>query len=506
MRRAALERARAHLRKVVSEHRRRGEARLPTVTVLAAQAMVSRNVLLRALDDVSSTEGLTRRPGSGIRIGPSCVSAVSAREPSKPRWQLIAEAVDRDVELGLYPPGSPVPTAKELRIRYGGCYRTLRRALLELQQRRVVVRRGANCVFPSPAPEHSSGSVLLVAAGQSDGSITFAGQRSTELYRSLCSIVSRHRVGFVPYSYFSWDDELFDTVDKRVTTWKQIAARRTVLGAIFWNAGMPRPENYVRMIRRLLRLGRPVAVIDEVGEADYGREFAGTMRPLVISLATGPLCGQVMGRYLVARGHRRVAYISHHHALRWSEHRLTGLQQSVGSTATPLQVVPAVSTELDYFVPHMQAHTERYTSSLSRPVEHLVRQVRKTFTDAAHAEDELRRALAGMVNADVTWNMLWPLFERAMGDHGVTAWVCANDKTAVAALSFLRKHNKRIAVAGFDDSIDAFLANVTSYNFDLQGVAHAAVRHVLFPAARERGGEALRTVEAEGFVVQRESA
>lgn len=510
MKRAALNRARAYLTNTVAEYRRRGEQRLPTVGALAAQASVSRNVLLRALEEVSEREGLTRRPGSGIWIGPapSSPTPVCGVDVGKPQWQLIADAVARDVELGIFAARDRVPAVKELRARYGGCYRTMRKALDDLLARRVIVRRGACCSFPSPAPEQSSGSVVLIAAGSNDGTITFDNTRSAELYRSLCSAVSRHRVSFVPYSYMSWDDNLFDPVSKKVISEKEIAGRHTVLGYVFWDMGMPKPENYVRMVRRLLRLGRPVVVIDEAGEAEFAGEFTGQTKPLVVSLATGPSCGLVMGRYLVARGHRRIAYISYHHALRWSEARLAGLRECARSAAAPVEIVPVVST--DYTMEHMLVHIQRYSKSLARPMERLVQKVRATFDNPWRAEVELREALNAMIDTEAIQNMLLPLFGQAVNEQGVTAWACANDATALAALSFLRARGGRnpapIAVAGFDDSTDAFLANLTSHNFDLQGVSHIATRHLLFPPSRPTRGEPVRIVEAEGFVVQRESA
>jgi hypothetical protein len=60
------------------------------------------------------------------------------------------------------------------------------------------------------------------------------------------------------------------------------------------------------------------------------------------------------------------------------------------------------------------------------------------------------------------------LFERALEDKGITAWVGCNDKAALSALRYLegkgRKAPAHLSVAGFDNSRESFEGGLTSFH------------------------------------------
>ncbi|MBD3241308.1 MAG: hypothetical protein GF331_12030 [Chitinivibrionales bacterium] len=90
----------------------------------------------------------------------------------------------------------------------------------------------------------------------------------------------------------------------------------------------------------------------------------------------------------------------------------------------------------------------------------------------------------------------------------MTAWVCYSDALAMQCKHFLsdvaRKAGKRPVVVGFDDSHEAFLERITSYNFNGKGYMHAMVDYILNPGRRMSGRLYDGAIELEGFVNERD--
>jgi len=215
-----------------------------------------------------------------------------------------------------------------------------------------------------------------------------------------------------------------------------------------------------------------------------------------------------MGRYLAGRGHRRIVFLSHYHGLDWSKRRLEGLQESFCGYPAPAEVIPVVSDGTSYNEENIRSLDRRYNEQISVPFAEFWARIGGAFLDAAQARDGMTGLIRGFLGGEITREQLELLFLRALERSDATAWVCANDDTALAALARLsqRGAGPPVALAGFDDSHRAFLAKLTSYNFDAAAVAHAAIRHLLFPARPPRGEGGPRVEAAEGFVVPRESA
>jgi DNA-binding LacI/PurR family transcriptional regulator len=121
----------------------------------------------------------------------------------------------------------------------------------------------------------------------------------------------------------------------------------------------------------------------------------------------------------------------------------------------------------------------------------------------------------GSFNSDLTMMQLLetqrrfeiPLFEKALADRSITAWVAANDTVAVHALAFLQEKKVRvpddISLIGFDDTLEAFKNGLTSYNFNIEVIARRMLNHILDsarePSKQPRGTDS----EVEGCMVER---
>jgi DNA-binding LacI/PurR family transcriptional regulator len=101
-----------------------------------------------------------------------------------------------------------------------------------------------------------------------------------------------------------------------------------------------------------------------------------------------------------------------------------------------------------------------------------------------------------------------PLCERALKDGAITAWVAANDETATILMDFLQmrgvKVPRQISVISFDNFHDAARRRLTSYDFNLRAVLHAALTFLVhtaeFTDLRRKS-----VIEMPGMLVERES-
>jgi hypothetical protein len=101
---------------------------------------------------------------------------------------------------------------------------------------------------------------------------------------------------------------------------------------------------------------------------------------------------------------------------------------------------------------------------------------------------------------------LRPFFSGILKKKEITAWVCADDKTGLPALSFLSGAGKKvpgeIAVVGFDNWPHDFLQGLSSYDFNMYGMVRQAIR-TISDKKEFRSRPAISTVE--GFFVERRS-
>ncbi|MBD3242520.1 MAG: hypothetical protein GF331_18165, partial [Chitinivibrionales bacterium] len=102
---------------------------------------------------------------------------------------------------------------------------------------------------------------------------------------------------------------------------------------------------------------------------------------------------------------------------------------------------------------------------------------------------------------------LRPLLEEALSDSSITAWVAANDPTAMACLRYLAEQRVRvpqdISLIGFDNSTDAFIHGLTSYDFNCPVVVQRMLAHILDPASLRRIQRGTDPIEVKGFLSRR---
>lgn len=477
----ALERARQYLTALASRMRERGDRQLPSYRELAARAEVSTVTVWKCLRELAAT-GLLERGSGRWRV-----AAGSAREGVReerrvagsagPAWKRVCDRVRSDIELGALGAGNHLPGGKELCARYGAAPATVRKAVRHLTELRIVQPYGRWYRVPAQAATPAGSSLFLVAFGC--GQIEMGTPRTRDNLRAAELLCSRHglRLRIVPVA--SGAHASLEPLREQLRRWPRS------VGAMFWDMGL-NTGTLVEAVDFVNGAGLPVALLCETDEIAAGLQHRRSVQPFVSGSSLAD--GAAVGRFLLARGHRRVAYVSPDAGAVYSTRRRNGLIDAFEQVGAHGAVV---------------VFEEQRTvdgASLSIVARREIQNIYEHYGNLEYA------AFREMVRRRLNAPQLQGLFETVAADPAVSAWVCNNDTTAVEALRFLRSRDiavpGTIAVVGYDDSLEAFVEGLSSYSFDPTGLAQAMLNFVL---TFDRRGKPLRRapVTLEGFVNER---
>jgi DNA-binding LacI/PurR family transcriptional regulator len=288
------------------------------------------------------------------------------------------------------------------------------------------------------------------------------------------------------------------TVDgRRIRSIATLKTHAPILGCILWCAAIDQ-DAVNSLIRQAGAIGLPVSALDDSGELRWD---ALRLPPLVRAVSQHPnaRAGCDAGRFLSRLGHSQVAYISHVSQAGWSVQRLQGLRQVIEDPGIGGRVqefgLPG-TVQGDFIDPVHRSRVLRLITSNApgEPVSGGATSLRE-LTD--HYVDEL-------IESNTVARMIEPHLDNALACPEITAWVASCDAVAVVARAFLQRRGVkipgRLSILGFDDAFEAFVARITSYNFNGQAAAVATLEHVL--AARRPKGDA-GAMEIGGYVTER---
>jgi DNA-binding LacI/PurR family transcriptional regulator len=217
--------------------------------------------------------------------------------------------------------------------------------------------------------------------------------------------------------------------------------------------------------------------------------------------------GKEMGRFLLSKGHRHLAYLSPFHAEAWSVNRCAGVRRIVdlaGSGFTLREFTLNQSGKGDDFFRAGRAMCNG--AILERQYASWMRR-----TDPPFFWDTGEMASTGLPL--LLWSLgtrsaLYSLLDKALECKEITAWVAANDIVARMAYEYCFEKGisvpGTVSIAGFDDTMAATTFRITSYSFNFGAVANAILNFLLHPMGQFWSRR--RILEIAGKVVQRETA
>ena len=350
-----------------------------------------------------------------------------------------------DIISGRYPSGAVVGI-KQITAGYAACYRSVKSALDSLVSQGWLVREKKQYRVQDSAGGGTGRTVVLLSTIDRTRSAATLSPRQQELVRACEIHCSRMRLGLEPVQLSRSVPSLEAAGSVRIPAGSGIA------GYLVW-MGDTGAAALQTILGRLATTGKPVAVLDEVGEITPETPPAAGARTAFFSMANSASAGTAMGRHLLALGHTRIGFLLISRSQRWAENRCAGMRGVFSAVVSSAGV--------------------------------------RTFAiDHAGTEVQVGPAL------------------RAALDDRVTAVVAENDWMAIRCLSWLDTEGIRpgrdLSVAGFDDTVDAFMHNLTSYNFNCESTAHSMLQHLL-GRAMPRHDKKAAIFEVEGFVTARRS-
>jgi len=499
---SAYQKAYQYVTALIERLRSENDRFLPNVYSLARQAGTSHVTIIKVLDCLREKGVLTSGRGRRVRIidpaRPENTAGVSPERCLK--WERLYRRINSGIVNGVYLPGAPLPSPKELMKTYGACYRTMRKALDRLlRDGRIITRPRGYAAAPVAALKRHD-TVVLSGPMDASGEIAFYTPRSPEFLRMVEQECSRIgvRLEICPYDQ---EGDRFGGPGRYRRTF--LDRNTSVIGFIVWTTGIA-PDPLRRFMHRLAAAGRPAALLEESAVYELP-PLPSRRRFRLFSMGISSLAGRRMGRYLLDLGHRRIAYIAPTHNNLWSRNRLAGLRSVFADAGLPGGVAA--------FTDERFAFPQQYPPQQSR-VDAVIRMITQRQAEeeampvllSRSGINELRTRIDQITWGNTMRGILIPFLEKAAADPSITAWVGAEDNTAASCLEYLRIIGKTaprdVSVAGFDDAIEASLYKLTSYNFNTPAVVRAMLDFILNPRA-PGGGDA---VEIEGTVVSRRSS
>lgn len=477
------ERALGFLEHTVQRLRAEEATRLPSLAALAAKAGVSLKTMWRAARTLADAGVIAARPRAGMHIRtPAGHRTPPAARLHEPRWKQIRRAIATAVLDGEYARGEPIPAIKELRAIHQCSHATVRRALNSLCGQGTVEQRGRRYVVCQYAPPRPSASLLVIARNSDIRRLAGMTNYSPELWRTLEQELLRVKVRMSVLSV-GQAVGLEPHAEGGAEPVERIVRRTGVLGVIVLSLGLTHGELQA-LGTHLAEAHVPTVVLNEI-----------STDPLPPNLLYAPWCRayQVqanlsaaadVGNYLLSNGHGAVAFFVDSLTTPIAGARYRTLEKVFGSAggSTRVQCHSAFQSPRE----HDRALEDH---GLKRSVDELLKPGRAGHPRGMPSPSLLVHGAAFMAPAGVYFSrkVLEDRFRESLTDKRITAWVCASDVIALAALSYLRDQGSpvpdRVSVVAFDDTPPALSWGVTSYNFNVPATVRNMIADILSPRA-----------------------
>ncbi|MBD3319980.1 MAG: GntR family transcriptional regulator [Chitinivibrionales bacterium] len=516
MRSNAVEIARNYLITSIQESRYRNGDTLPRLKDLALEIGVSVPTLCKATGQLKEQGVLEGRTGRRYRISRNalqlcgdllremeCGNDQKSTGPLK-GWERIREDLRRRIVSGHYLRNNPFPSLMELSHEYGSSFRTIRRALDFLCSENVLVPFNRSYTVRSLSVGAGRNRIGFIVMTDRTMKMQLAGL-AEDFYRNLESSCTQSNISLSRYSYLVREEEdlLFHDYHGRPCDFD---GSDRMLGYLYVVVAPEYKRD--RILGRLSHLNKPAAVLDLIGGWEFPRVI-NRRNFRIFSSAVSPQCGKEIARFLLSLGHRRIAYISPFHQALWSANRLEGLSCTYRDAGLPDSV-----REFTYNRPpkiNIYYRDQALQRCTIAPLHKAYQQWKESvpeyfippldFLFNFHIPERLIPWAEMHHDLDL-------LFEQALEDNSISAWVAANDEVACRALDFLGRRRidvpGKISVVGFDDTQPALQQALTTYNFNMQAMAHAMLDHVLHRQSPLLN-QSRKTIELEGLIIERKT-
>jgi DNA-binding transcriptional regulator YhcF (GntR family) len=489
---------------------------LPSIRILAKSSGVSFVTMWKAIKFLTET-GLIANGLEGNRFVVNGQNSSTPFPDSKINdefqdinigvQQSITDKLYKDIVSGRFTASEKLPSCKELQLLYGVSFTTLKKSLSILVDEQILEHRSNGYYIPSLTGSTGHARIVAIGCGWEDGKI-WVDHQDKNYFRAIESECIRMnvqldvvvhyrnsgRLQFI-HSASSKDYDLDD---------------RTILGYIFIVANLD--SNPEEVLERLVRLRRNVAVLDVVGGWNIPQCAHGNRLVQFFTTTASELPAKRVAQYLLGKGHKRIGFFSPFHRALWSKRRLSTMTEmfsraGFGDSVVPF-VLPKYAYQWDYLNKNEQYEDLRSLISQYNQWKKETRgTVFKKFGNLGY----------NIVKYITEWNCasgeiyekMKPLFESALEDRTISAWVMSNDFAATMGIDFLKEKNIKIpedlSVISFDNTLDAMEYQLTSYDFNNHGIITIILRFILAPHTVKKGRKD-GCIEVDGALVVRRTS
>lgn len=502
-----MEKALNVLHRMMREAAGAGTTRMPPVREMAKLAGVSPTTMERAVSSLLAQGILTKTNARTV----SLAHAPDAEHPpsSRPHTPLhieqsLTRRISRDILTGRYKTGMLLPTMKELCHTYGSSYRTVKQALEQLSETRLVeVYRKGYRVRGLHETETRTSSIILIVRGAGKYGFEHATPAMNDFVRCLEQECAHANVELrmVIYSFIGSslvpDPPLSDVVES-------VLRKGRLLGFVMYDRGM-RKQSGLSILAQATKYGCPLALFAENTYTEGERAGLSGAGVRFFVNPSDHAVGRAIAQSLIARGHTRVCYLSPLHGQTWSRHRLRGLRDAFREHGLP-RGVQAFITEAG--APKRSGRP--YVASIHARLQDLLGRL-----DIRNDEDrvivdsiaELKGHIARRSADALLRSALMPLCRQALAQPRCTAWVLPNDTVALeCALWLSHQKDPRISdieLIAAEDARELTLVGVSAYSHNLSGPAHACLATVLHAPLHERKAPLHEPLTIDGHVIVR---
>ncbi|NLP02547.1 MAG: GntR family transcriptional regulator [Fibrobacter sp.] len=452
---------------------------LPSIRSLAKYLDVSPVTVIRAVDVLKGEGLISSRWGRGhFKAGEKTASKNDVKILEYGKYQKTLRKFKEDILKGTYKTYLPLPSINQLKATYNVSYPTIKKVLSTLLDEGILKLNGARyCFFTDRRKTNQR--IVIVAFGLSRDMVKIETERERAFYRMLVSSAERFNVDIeiICYNDYLENPRFFTPGDM---PFDHYLKRSGICGIILSSYHM---NNSAACLSQLLTYNIPVSAwIEDSRILGTVERFGKHYKKLTFfdsSYSTIP--GNDVGRYLLEKGHRHIAFISPFHGSPWSQNRLKGLKKALSSypEASVYQFTVSEYSN-DYF--YLESVLEKDAFN------------HKYITD--NIENQLHDFLAPRISVIkyehdtlLRDNAIFTNIKRAVdqinSDPSITAIVCVNDLVACLITDYWNYNqvpfSKRPAIIGFDNSFGSFQRQISSYEFNTQGEIQNMISHLLYP-------------------------
>ncbi len=479
------------------------DGRLPSVRNLSKQFMVSPVTILRAIDVLKNEGVLQGRWGRSYYVAEKRKSFQDEVEDLEKHntVEKTVISIKKDIIEGKYQTHLPLPSIKQLTAHYNVSYPTIKKALAILTEENVVKRIGSRYYFFTGQTKPRS-RIAIIAFGLAKNAVKIETERERNFYRLLTNAAMQQNVILETICCNDYLDEpQFYTPDD--TPLAHYLKSKNIIGIILSSYHM---KNSAECLRKLLIFNIPISAWVEdhriLRMVDYHGPEKKKLSFFDSSYSTLP--GYEVGRYLIGKGHKKIAYISPFHKSPWSQNRLAGLKKAA-MEYQDIRIIPYVSTEYlnDYFFMVKIIGESSFDKKL---VSEIAGRLHPFFRDRIAS---IKYEHDILLRDNMIFTVCEQFIKEASNDRSITAWVCANDHIAVLITDYWNYYSvplsQRPALIGFDNSFKSFEQNISSYEFNTSGEIQNMLNHLLYPNSTSllNGSQEVRL---SGKIIERNSS